>query len=365
MPRRADRGLSAGAPLDAAQPRRRGRLPPVLRHARAAQERRRPARRLRAAGSRPSEADRRGRTRCPSWCSPGQATAEAPAAGSSASRGRRSPGRVRHLGYVDPHAAARSTKGARLLVQPSFEEGFGLPVLEAMTLGVPVVAANRGALPEVLGDAGLLVDPDDPDEIAAAIARLLDDDGFARGVRGEGRRCVARLRLGAHRRTASTTAYQRAHPNTANAHRDRRARAVRPRHRRRPLSRRAADAVGRRRRPRRHEFVLYAPERARRSALDARRVATRLVAGGAGHLVGAGAAAARGGRDHLDVFFAPATPRRFGCACRRSSRSTTCRSPPTRNGSGARRAPAPLADPAVGAPAPARWSRSPSSRGAS
>ena len=52
--------------------------------------------------------------------------------------------------------------GARLLVQPSFDEGFGLPVLEAMTLGVPVVAANRGALPEVLGDAGPLVDPEAP-----------------------------------------------------------------------------------------------------------------------------------------------------------------------------------------------------------
>ena len=50
--------------------------------------------------------------------------------------------------------AATLYEGARLLVQPSFDEGFGIPVLEAMTLGVPVVAANRGALPEVLGDAG-------------------------------------------------------------------------------------------------------------------------------------------------------------------------------------------------------------------
>ncbi len=48
-----------------------------------------------------------------------------------------------------------------------------------MTVGVPVVAASRGALPEVLGDAGLLVDPDNPDQIASAIARLIEDDGLA------------------------------------------------------------------------------------------------------------------------------------------------------------------------------------------
>jgi len=71
-------------------------------------------------------------------------------------------------------------------VQPSFEEGFGLPVLEAMTLGVPVVAADRGALPEVLGDAGLLVDPEDTDALAAAIARLVEDDGLASAAASKG-----------------------------------------------------------------------------------------------------------------------------------------------------------------------------------
>lgn len=81
---------------------------------------------------------------------------------------------VRTLGYVAPDERRRVYEGARLLVQPSFEEGFGLPVLEAMTLGVPVVAANRGALPEVLGDTGLLVDPDDHEAIAAAIEQVLD-----------------------------------------------------------------------------------------------------------------------------------------------------------------------------------------------
>jgi glycosyltransferase involved in cell wall biosynthesis len=88
-------------------------------------------------------------------------------------------GRVRHIGYVDPDDRQRVYEGASLLVQPSYEEGFGIPVLEAMTLGLPVVAANRGALPEVVGDAGLLVDPEDAETVADAILRLLQDRALA------------------------------------------------------------------------------------------------------------------------------------------------------------------------------------------
>ena len=55
-----------------------------------------------------------------------------------------------------------------------------------MTIGVPVVAANRGALPEVLGDAGPLVDPDVPEELASAIERLLDDPAFAGACASKG-----------------------------------------------------------------------------------------------------------------------------------------------------------------------------------
>jgi glycosyltransferase involved in cell wall biosynthesis len=87
--------------------------------------------------------------------------------------------RVRHIGYVQPANRRELYDGARLLVQPSFEEGFGIPVLEAMTLGIPVVASNRGALPDVLGDAGLLVEPDDADAMAHAIERMIDDETFA------------------------------------------------------------------------------------------------------------------------------------------------------------------------------------------
>jgi glycosyltransferase involved in cell wall biosynthesis len=100
-------------------------------------------------------------------------------------------GAVRHLGYVDADRRRALYEGARLLVLPSFDEGFGLPVLEAMTVGVPVVAANRGSLPEVAGGAGLLIDPEDPGDLAAAIDKVLTDDAFAAACASKG---VARSR---------------------------------------------------------------------------------------------------------------------------------------------------------------------------
>lgn len=86
---------------------------------------------------------------------------------------------VEHLGYVDPGRRRDLYAGAAVLVQPSFEEGFGLPVLEAMTVGVPVIAAAAGALPEIGGDAVRLVDPHDSDSIAEALVRVLDDPALA------------------------------------------------------------------------------------------------------------------------------------------------------------------------------------------
>jgi glycosyltransferase involved in cell wall biosynthesis len=86
---------------------------------------------------------------------------------------------VTHIGYVDPTKRRALYQGAICLVQPSFEEGFGIPVLEAMTIGVPVVVTNRGALPEVTAGAGEIVSADDPDELAAAIERLVDDPALA------------------------------------------------------------------------------------------------------------------------------------------------------------------------------------------
>jgi glycosyltransferase involved in cell wall biosynthesis len=88
-------------------------------------------------------------------------------------------GHARHIGYVAPEDRRALYEGARLLVLPSLDEGFGIPVLEAMTVGVPVVASRRGALPEVLDGAGVLIDPLDGSDLAAGLARILDDDSFA------------------------------------------------------------------------------------------------------------------------------------------------------------------------------------------
>jgi glycosyltransferase involved in cell wall biosynthesis len=88
-------------------------------------------------------------------------------------------GHVKHIGYIEPDDREALYTGATLLVLPSFDEGFGIPVLEAMSIGVPVVAARRGALPEVLGDAGVLVDPLDPADLAAGLRKIFADERFA------------------------------------------------------------------------------------------------------------------------------------------------------------------------------------------
>jgi glycosyltransferase involved in cell wall biosynthesis len=118
-------------------------------------------------------------------------------------------GRARHLGYIDPENRRALYEGAAVLVQPSFEEGFGIPVLEAMTIGVPVVAANRGALPEVLGGAGLLVDPEHPESIAEALERLLGDPRLSASCSTRGLQRAAAYRWSS---TAATVvaAYRRA-----------------------------------------------------------------------------------------------------------------------------------------------------------
>lgn len=97
-------------------------------------------------------------------------------------------GRVIYRGYVEPSGRYALYRGARLLVLPSFDEGFGLPALEAMSLGIPVVVSNRGALPEVVGEAGLLVNPDDVADIANAMAALLTDPARAARLSALGRR---------------------------------------------------------------------------------------------------------------------------------------------------------------------------------
>lgn len=105
-------------------------------------------------------------------------------------------GHVTHVGYVDPDKREALYAGAHLLVLPSLDEGFGIPALEAMAAGVPVVAAQRGALPEVLGDAGVLVDPHDPADVANGLRLVYEHPDRAA-------RCVERglARVGCYRWT--------------------------------------------------------------------------------------------------------------------------------------------------------------------
>jgi len=83
--------------------------------------------------------------------------------------------RVHFLGRVTPQELFDLYNAARLLVHPAFYEGFGLTPLEAMACGTPVVVSNTSSLPEVVGDAALLVEPTDVDGMAVAMWRLLSD----------------------------------------------------------------------------------------------------------------------------------------------------------------------------------------------
>jgi glycosyltransferase involved in cell wall biosynthesis len=93
---------------------------------------------------------------------------------------------VRALGHVDDARLPGLYAGAEAFVLASRYEGFGLTCLEAMASGTPVVAADRAALPETCGQAALLVDPEDPEAVAAALERALDDAGLAERLRAAG-----------------------------------------------------------------------------------------------------------------------------------------------------------------------------------
>ena len=98
------------------------------------------------------------------------------------------PAHVRVLGYQDDQALGFLYAGAKALVWPTFYEGFGLPPLEAMASGTPVIAANNSSLPEVVGDAGLLVDPQSVPQILDAMQAILDDPALAARLSAEGLR---------------------------------------------------------------------------------------------------------------------------------------------------------------------------------
>jgi len=94
--------------------------------------------------------------------------------------------KVRFVGYVSEPALVALYRGAELYCHPASYEGFGLPVLEAMACGTPVVAANTSSIPEIAGDAARLVNPFDPHAIMLAIAELLADPSRREELRRRG-----------------------------------------------------------------------------------------------------------------------------------------------------------------------------------
>jgi glycosyltransferase involved in cell wall biosynthesis len=118
-------------------------------------------------------------------------------------------GRTHLTGYVSDRQLAACYRCSTAFVLPSLYEGFGLPVIEAMSHGVPVACSNAGALPEVCGDAAVLFDPRSVEAIAAAVTRLLDDSNLRERLSRAGQTRAAQF---SWKRTAELTlaAYRKA-----------------------------------------------------------------------------------------------------------------------------------------------------------
>jgi Glycosyltransferase len=106
------------------------------------------------------------------------------------------------LSYLSDELVALFYSQADVFVYPSHYEGFGLPVLEAMTLGAPVITSNTSSLPEVAGDAALLVDPNEPTQLAEAILKVISDCQLRRKLIHKGQE---RAKLYSWERTAQET----------------------------------------------------------------------------------------------------------------------------------------------------------------
>lgn len=115
-------------------------------------------------------------------------------------------------GYIPDEHLPALYSGAELFVFPSLYEGFGLPVLEALSYGTPVVTSNVSSLPEIAGDAGFLIDPTEPKAIAQGITTVLSDDLLRQQMREQGYRQAQKF---SWTRTAQATyqVYQEAYEN--------------------------------------------------------------------------------------------------------------------------------------------------------
>ncbi len=110
--------------------------------------------------------------------------------------------RIVLTGYVDDETLACLYSGAAAFVYPSLYEGFGLPILEAMACGCPVICSRAASMPEVAGDAALLIDPADADDLKASIERLMPDEVLRNRMRERG---FARVREFSWRKAAECT----------------------------------------------------------------------------------------------------------------------------------------------------------------
>jgi glycosyltransferase involved in cell wall biosynthesis len=111
-------------------------------------------------------------------------------------------GEVIFTGYVPQEELPLLMSGADVFVFPSLHEGFGIPPLEAMACGTPVIASNASSLPEVVGDAGILVDPYNVDEIAEAIYKVVSDGKLREQMRRKG---LERAKLFSWKKAAQQT----------------------------------------------------------------------------------------------------------------------------------------------------------------
>jgi glycosyltransferase involved in cell wall biosynthesis len=127
-------------------------------------------------------------TGAPAW-TPDGSDHDGPALAALPERIRR---QVSLVGYVPPSDAAALLSGSLALAFPSLYEGFGLPALEAMACGAPVVTSNTSSLPELVGDAAVLVDPRDDDAIAEGLARIVTDEELRERLRAVGLERAAR-----------------------------------------------------------------------------------------------------------------------------------------------------------------------------